>query len=110
MTTHPSACLWGNIAQIFFYAALDSSFMFSDRLHFVDALAGVISMTKTIAKELAAAKIRCNVVLPGFTATPMTATVPEKMRISANAMTREGRLQFHSIHGHDASLESVHRC
>jgi NAD(P)-dependent dehydrogenase (short-subunit alcohol dehydrogenase family) len=41
--------------------------------------AGVIGFTKTAAKELARDAVRCNVVLPGFITTPMTAAVPEKV-------------------------------
>nr|XP_032644286.1 estradiol 17-beta-dehydrogenase 8 isoform X2 [Chelonoidis abingdonii] len=41
--------------------------------------AGVEGLTKTAAKELARFGIRCNVVLPGFIATPMTDKVPPKV-------------------------------
>ncbi|CAG0881283.1 unnamed protein product, partial [Darwinula stevensoni] len=41
--------------------------------------AGVEAFTKTAAKELAQYGIRVNAVVPGFTATPMTATVPDKV-------------------------------
>ena len=41
--------------------------------------AGVIGFTKTAAKELARDTVRCNVVLPGFITTPMTAAVPDKV-------------------------------
>ncbi|XP_069799015.1 (3R)-3-hydroxyacyl-CoA dehydrogenase isoform X2 [Dendropsophus ebraccatus] len=41
--------------------------------------AGLEGFTKTAAKELAKFGIRCNTVLPGFTVTPMTDTVPQKV-------------------------------
>lgn len=40
---------------------------------------GVIGMTKTWAKELGRKGIRVNAVAPGFTATPMLETVPDKV-------------------------------
>ncbi len=40
---------------------------------------GVISFTKTLAKELARYKINVNAIAPGFIRTPMTETVPEKV-------------------------------
>ncbi|XP_071499198.1 estradiol 17-beta-dehydrogenase 8-like [Diadema antillarum] len=41
--------------------------------------AGVIGMTKTMAKELSRFNIRCNAILPGFIETPMTDKIPEKV-------------------------------
>ncbi|XP_042888341.1 estradiol 17-beta-dehydrogenase 8-like isoform X2 [Penaeus japonicus] len=41
--------------------------------------AAVKGLTKTAARELAKMGIRVNCVLPGFTKTPMTATVPDKV-------------------------------
>ncbi|XP_049746003.1 (3R)-3-hydroxyacyl-CoA dehydrogenase isoform X2 [Elephas maximus indicus] len=41
--------------------------------------AGVIGLTQTIARELGRHGIRCNSVLPGFIATPMTQKMPQKV-------------------------------
>ncbi|XP_037573749.1 estradiol 17-beta-dehydrogenase 8-like [Dermacentor silvarum] len=49
--------------------------------------AGVVALTKSAAQELAKHGIRCNVVLPGWTDTPMTAPVIERHRNIAVSMT-----------------------
>ncbi|MCS6800797.1 MAG: beta-ketoacyl-ACP reductase [Chloroflexota bacterium] len=41
--------------------------------------AGVIAMTKTLARELGPSGIRVNAVAPGLVATDMVATIPEKV-------------------------------
>jgi 3-oxoacyl-[acyl-carrier protein] reductase len=42
--------------------------------------AGLIALTKTIAKELGGRNITANAVAPGFIETPMTESLPEKAR------------------------------
>jgi 3-oxoacyl-[acyl-carrier protein] reductase len=42
--------------------------------------AGIIALTKSVAKELGGRGINCNAVAPGFIATDMTADLPEKVQ------------------------------
>ncbi len=42
--------------------------------------AGLIGLTKSVARELASRQVRCNAVTPGFIDTDMTAALPEAAR------------------------------
>ena len=42
--------------------------------------AGLIGLTKSIAKEMGSRGIRANCIAPGFIQTDMTSALPEKMR------------------------------
>ena len=54
--------------------------------------AGLIGLTKSLAKELAARKVTVNAVAPGFIDTDMTAALPEKAREAMLASIPMGRL------------------
>ncbi|XP_003789130.1 estradiol 17-beta-dehydrogenase 8 [Otolemur garnettii] len=54
--------------------------------------AGVIGLTQTAARELARHGIRCNSILPGFIATPMTQKVPQKVLDKVTRMIPMGHL------------------
>jgi 3-oxoacyl-(acyl-carrier-protein) reductase len=63
------------------------------QVNYAASKAGVIGMTKTLAKELAKFNINVNAVAPGFILTPMTEAVPEKVRdylIKAIPLRRAG--------------------
>ena len=54
--------------------------------------AGLIGLTKSVAKEYAARNITANVVAPGFIATDMTAVLSEPARAAAEAAIPAGKI------------------
>ena len=55
------------------------------------AKAGVIGLTKTVARELAGRNVRANAVAPGFIETDMTAKLSEGVREGARSQVAMGR-------------------
>ena len=53
--------------------------------------AGVIALTKSVAKEFASRNITCNAVAPGFIETAMTQKLPEKVKADYQAAIPLGR-------------------
>ncbi len=53
--------------------------------NYAAAKAGMIGLTKTIAKELAGRGVTCNAIAPGFIETDMTATLSQKVKEAAVA-------------------------
>lgn len=51
--------------------------------NYAAAKAGVIGLTKTVAKELAARGVTCNAIAPGFIKTDMTEAMPEEAKAAA---------------------------
>ena len=59
--------------------------------HYAAGKAGLIGLAQSVAKEHGADNIRCNVVLPGFLDTKMTAALPLPVREGARAQHVLGR-------------------
>ena len=53
--------------------------------------AGLVGMSRTLAAEWAGRRIRCNVIMPGFVATPKVLAMPEGVREAALARIPLGR-------------------
>lgn len=53
--------------------------------NYAAAKAGMVGLTKSVAKELAGRGITCNAVAPGFIETDMTAVLSEKVKTAAEA-------------------------
>jgi len=59
--------------------------------NYAAAKAGVIGLTKSIARELAPRKVRCNAVAPGFIETDMTAALTDAQREGVAGAIAMGR-------------------
>lgn len=66
----------------------------ASQANYASAKAGLIGLTKTVAKELAGRGVACNAIAPGIIDTDMTKNMNEKARdavVSAVPMKRAGR-------------------
>jgi len=61
------------------------------QVNYAAAKAGVIGLTKSVARELASRRVRCNAVAPGFIETDMTAALTESQRDAVAATIAMGR-------------------
>lgn len=62
------------------------------QMNYCAAKAGVIGMTKCLAKELAGRNVTVNAVAPGYIDTDMTAVLPEKVKEAVMAQIPLGRM------------------
>jgi 3-oxoacyl-[acyl-carrier protein] reductase len=63
--------------------------------HYAAAKAGLVGLTKSIAKEYGHAGVRCNCVLPGFLETKMTSSVKPARR--AEVLTQHALGRFNTV-------------
>ncbi|XP_017563956.1 estradiol 17-beta-dehydrogenase 8 [Pygocentrus nattereri] len=62
------------------------------QINYSASKAGVEGLTRTAAKELSKYGIRCNCILPGFIASPMTENLPEKVMSKVSPLILMGRM------------------
>ncbi len=75
---------WGRIINISSVAGVVGNF---GQANYAAAKAGLMGMTKSIAKEMAVKNITANVVAPGFIETDMTSGLPQQIKDMATAVT-----------------------
>lgn len=63
----------------------------ASQVNYSAAKAGVIGLTKSVARELASRGVRANAIAPGFIETDMTAALPEGIRSSTVDQIAMGR-------------------
>ena len=68
---------WGRIVNI---SSVVGEMGNAGQTPYVSSKAGMIGMTKAMAKELASRNITVNAITPGFIETDMTATLDEKLK------------------------------
>lgn len=73
---------WGRIINVASVVGLIGN---KGQANYAASKAGLIGMTKSIAKELASRNILANVVAPGFIETDMTAAMPDEARRAMSA-------------------------
>lgn len=61
------------------------------QVNYASAKAGLIGMTKSVARELASRGVRANAVAPGFIATDMTDALPDTVKDGVSASIALGR-------------------
>lgn len=60
--------------------------------NYASAKAGLIGLTKSVAKELGSRNITVNAIAPGYVETELTATLSDEMKSATLSMTPMGRL------------------
>ena len=80
---------WGRIVNVSSVVGLSGN---PGQANYVASKAGLVGLTKAVAKELSSRHITVNAVAPGFIETAMTAELDEKVRGALHAQIPLGRL------------------
>ncbi len=80
---------WGRIINITSVVGAMGNF---GQANYASAKGGLISLTKTLAREFARKNVTVNAVAPGFIETDMTSQVPDKALDQIRSLTPLGRL------------------
>jgi 3-oxoacyl-[acyl-carrier protein] reductase len=79
---------WGRIINIGSVAGLVGN---AGQANYATTKAGLVALTKSIAKEMGAKNITANVVAPGFIETDMTDALPPQIKQTVKQVTALGR-------------------
>lgn len=79
---------WGRIINMASVAGVIGN---PGQANYAASKAGIIGLTKSVAKELASRGITCNAIAPGFINTDMTAALPDKVKDEAVSQIPLGR-------------------
>jgi len=80
---------WGRIVNI---ASVVGQMGNPGQSNYASSKAGLIGLTKTIARELSSRNITCNAVAPGYIATKMTESLPDEVKDGFTKQIPLGRM------------------
>jgi 3-oxoacyl-[acyl-carrier protein] reductase len=80
---------WGRIINLTSIVGIGGQ---AGQANYAAAKAGLIGLTKSVAKEFGSRGITCNAIAPGFIETDMTASLPDEMRDRITTTAAVGRL------------------